>query len=270
MIDFTINTDTFFLPTSWAEVKYTQYQEITALETNEDLSGTDKAMQIIAILTKVPLETLEAAGFGLVVPLFNHLDFIKTIPEALPMTHVSILGVNYYAQDIETMGELAAFDKVNTHFGDDEASKLPFILAILLRKRVQIPGKQVSTTWIQHLFGTKTVADDVEIQYESFENDFKTMEKRAKLFASQLSPAEIMGLSAFFLQKEQASRSVSANYSEAIRSLPVLKKLSDDISAKSTGGWRPSSIWNRMYSVILRCYVWTLTQSLQNSNTTRK
>lgn len=266
-IDFTLNQDTYFLPTAWDEVSYEQYAGIVALQADAELVGTDKAVRIVSVLTGVPLEALEAAGLGLVVPLFNHLDFLQTAPQPDPVAFVTIHDAHYYAQSIETVGELAAFDRVQQAFEGDLTKQMPYLLAILLRKRVKSVEQPVKTNWFQRLLGTKTGEVVVKITHEGFNVSPKWLEKRATLFAKSLNPAQVLGLSAFFLTNDASLPTSTPSFSVPADMVPALNALSASISATATGGWRPSSIWNRMFCATLRCYLWTLKRSLTSSNT---
>ena len=261
---FKIDHATYYLPTSWAEVSYDHYAQITALDAA--LSGTDKANQIVAIVTGVPLETLEAAGIGLVAPLYAELSFMETEPRAEMIEHVTISGVSYFAQHIATVGELAAFDRVHSAEGLSEAQKLPYILAILLRQvsQTETPEKP---SLLQKLLGRKPHTDSARVEYEAFKNDEVWVTKRAKLFGSQLSPAQVMGLAAFFLLGAKSSPTTTPHSLRLTAMLPNLSRLSAAMSALSTVGKRPSTIWNRMFLSTLRCYIWTLERSLTSSST---
>lgn len=263
---FKLNTATYYLPTDWSEVTYDQYVQITDLPDN--LNGTEKATRIVAVVTGVPLETLEAAGIGLVVPLFDELAFMQVPPKAAVIEHVSIAGVNYYAQHITTVGELAAFDRVHNAESLSEGQKLPYVLAILLRRMESVAS--VKPTLLQKLLGRKPDTDSARVEYEAFRNDESWVTSRAKLFGSMLSPSQVLGLASFFLLSVKNSPTTTLRSSHLAATVQKLRKLSAAISALSTVGQRRSTTWNRMFSSTLRCYIWTLGRSLTSSSTSGK
>ncbi|KUG07431.1 hypothetical protein [Solirubrum puertoriconensis] len=269
-IPVTLNTDTRYLPTCWEEVTFDQFLNIARLDAEEGLSGTDKATRIVSILTGYPVELLEEAGFGVVIPLFSHLEFLKTAPELIPTDSVTILGTEYYARPIETMGELAAFDKITTAFPDDVNAQMPYLMALLLRKKRKTAEKQDNIGWFGRLLGRKTEVTQAEDVYEQAENSMDWIESRAKLFRQHLNPCQVKALEGFFLDKSEAFKLVTQHYSKLTRIQPLLNGLSDSISAQRTAGWRPSTIWNRMFSNILRCYLRLLQMSLRYSSTGKK
>lgn len=255
MKSFTLNTDTYFLPESWQQVSYGQYCEIAAIQADTSTTGKHKAAQVIAALCSIPLETIQQAGIQLVIPLFEQLSFLSAAPLPIPTNQVTIQGQVFQAQPIRYFGELAAFDKVEQAFQQEPLKKLPYLLAILLRK--ELPATPAPTaSRLLSFFKSKPAATP---QVEVFQNEAQWLEQRARYFTLHLSPVQMLGLAAFFLSKEQLSQQLTRLCS---RSQHMAQQLSESLGAmseKSTGGTLRSMIYRKIYCFTLRSLLsrWT-------------
>lgn len=236
MIESKLNDLTFFLPESWEEVKYNQYTEIAATRQNEELSGMEKAAQITSILTHIPLTTLQEAGIDAIVKLFDKLKFLTSEPEVKEISQVTINNTTYYAQKLTKFGELAAFDKADTAFQANPIEKLPFILAILLRKGITVEEKPAKNSLLNRILGKKQVEKEPEILYEAYPNDDIWLKKRADLFDFSLNPIQVKGLAAFFLSNGQRLQPTTLFYSEKEALIMKLKESFQIISELNTSG----------------------------------
>jgi hypothetical protein len=161
MIDFSITdnqtkqTISYSLPTSWDDVTWKQYEDYTLL--NELDWGDDyaKTEAQLSVLASIPIEKIQEIGFQMVVELVKHLNFLKQAPTAYPKAYVEVGGEIYYAQKLESFGEIIAHNKVSSRENMTFNQKLPYILAISLRKKVTKIEEKVSTKWYKKPFGLK-------------------------------------------------------------------------------------------------------------------
>jgi hypothetical protein len=259
MIPFSQNNDNYFIPETWEEVKYSQYIKVVETQQNEALGATERAARIVAILTQIPLETVNEAGFDLVIKLMERLQFAQTAPEVAPITHVTINGTTYHAQELVKFGELVAFDKVETAFQDAPMQKIPYILAILLRKALELPQTAPKQSFWKKWLGMQASQEPQELLFEAYPNDGNWLERRAKLFENTLSAVQVMSLAAFFLSKEQLSQQTSRLYSANQAILQRLKRDLESISALSTAGKPLFRIWKKILLSIGNYLIQTLT-----------
>lgn len=236
MIEARLNELPFFLPESWEEVKYNQYTQIAGAQQDAGLTGMEKAAKIISILTHIPLATIQEAGISLITELFKHLEFLQSEPEAKPITQVTVNNTTYYAQKLSKFGELVAFDKADSSFTDNPVEKLPFILAILLRKGIEIDAKPTKKRVFQKIFGKNEAEKQPEMMYEAFQDDNNWLKKRADLFDFSLNPVQVMGLAAFFLSNAQQSQAITQHYLAKEALITKLKENFQAISATNTDG----------------------------------
>ncbi|MBF9237456.1 hypothetical protein I2I05_08600 [Hymenobacter sp. BT683] len=257
MLEFTLNTDTLYLPQSWDETSFDQYATVAEVQADETMTELQRAARILSALTRIPMSTIEESGFGLLNPLWKHLDFTKEAPQKKPVAFVTIAGTNYYAQELRTFGELTAFDQVQNMFPGLPMKQIPYYLALLLRKRLDIPENKVRTSWLQRWFnGTNAQNQPVQL-VESVNLDPEFIRKRAEFFAKHINPVQVMNLAAFFLTKERALNTVFGLCSSVQAMLLTQKANMDAKPAPFTGGWRLFTTLNRTYAAMLNGYVRT-------------
>lgn len=260
-LSFTLSNDTYFLPQCWEDMTFHQYCQYLEIQTDEDLSGFDKAARSLAVLSDIPLETLYQSEAKLVTLLFDHLTFLQTPPETPKIKEVTILGNTYEPQSLVKYGELALFDKIQSMSQDDISKKYPLILALLLRKKLEItPEPEKKPLW-KRVLGGKTVPQEPKFLMESFTMDTEHLQKRAELFRSTLNPVQVLSLIAFFLPKEKQSTENIGHYSHLQRELQHQTENMVLISTANTDGWP-------LFTRLLRMYVLTLNyyNSLQQTS----
>lgn len=259
MQEIKLDNATYFLPETWEEVKFDQYIEIVAAQDDAKLSQHEKAAKIVSVLGRIPLDTVNEAGFVLVIELYKHLVFTTVAPQTTAISHVTINDTTYYAQELTKFGELSAFDRTQAHFQDTPLTGIPYILAILLRKGLPVAEKAPKQPFWTRFFGKVAVTEQPEMLVESFSNEGNSLEKRAKLFANQLNPVQVMSLAAFFLNNGQALQLSTQLYSANQDIIQMLKANLVAISEVNTDGKPLFRIYQKMLLSIAKYLIQKLT-----------
>lgn len=272
MIDFTLTDDRgqqthASLPTCWADVTWAQYQDYVTLNDIEFESSYDKAVQQLAILARVDADLLEQTGWQVVVELFQHLEFLQRQPQVVPVAHVKVGSEVYYPQRLEIFGELIAYDKVMNAEGIGYEQKLPYVLAICLRKKtLKAVQQRVSRGWKRLLRLEETVVVETQ-EVEHFQNSTEWIDSRATLFAHALNVEQVRALAAFFLTSAASYQSASLTFSKLHpRILSQARSLEQVSAAITVGNWQ-SGIFARILLKSINCYFYLLTKYFNVSNT---
>jgi hypothetical protein len=258
-LDNTIDNATYFLPESWEETTFNQYLEIVDAQNDAKLTEHEKAAKVVSILSRIPLETVNEAGIALVIELYKLIEFTTVAPVTTAISHVTINGTTYYAQEITKFGEFTTFGNIQARFQDNPLAGIPDILAILLRKGLPVTEKAPKQPFWKRLFGKEVEAEQPELLVESFSMEGYSIEKRAKLFANQLNPVQVMSLAAFFLNNGKASMLFTQFYSENQDIVTKLKKSLVAISAVNTDGKPLYRIYQKMLQKLGKYLIWILT-----------
>ena len=187
------------------------------------------------------------------------MTFTTVAPKTAPISHVTLNGATYYAQELTKFGELAAFDRTQSHFQDAPLPGIPYILAILLRKGLPVPEKAPKQPFWKRFLGREAEAEQPEMLVEAFSNEGNSLEKRAKLFANQLNPVQVMSLAAFFLSNGQALQLSTQLYSANQNIVQKLKENLAAISAVNTDGRPLYRIYQKMLQSIGKFLIRILT-----------
>lgn len=255
------------LPTSWEDVTWTQYQDYVTLNDIEFESSYDKAVQQLAVLARVDAELLNATGWQFVTELFKHLGFLQQQPTATPVAHVKIGNDLYYPQKLEVFGELIAYDKVMNAEGLGYEQKLPYVLAICLRKRViKSVTKAAARGWKKLLRLQETQVIETQ-EVESLQNSTDWINSRATMFAHALNVAQVRALAAFFLSSATSLQSASRTFSSLQPRILSQARSIERISAAITAGNWQSGLFAPILLRSLNCYFYLLTKYFNVSNT---
>ena len=159
MIPFSITNnethkvDTYFLPESWADVKWEQYIDFRAAEARRELEGEDYDVTIaqVSALTRAPEKHLKDLPFSQVLELREQLQFV-TEDIKTPCVAAIRLGRDvYHAQQLHTWGELTARDRIMSDENHSYEARIIYVVGLLLRKQVENPAKTAVKSWLSKL-----------------------------------------------------------------------------------------------------------------------
>jgi hypothetical protein len=273
MIDFSITDNqtkqsiSYSLPTSWDDVTWKQYEDYTLLNELDWDDSYAKTEAQLSVLASIPTEKIKEIGFQMVVELIKYLDFLKQAPVAYPKAHVEIGGEVYYAQKLESFGEIIAHNKVSSRDDMTFNQKLPYLLAISLRKKVTKAEERVSTKWYKKPFGIKETSIVETQEVEPFNNNADWVENRATLFSNALTVSQIQSFAAFFLSNTEAMQSAFQSY---LNLQPLVLRQATSLERTLTsimvGNWQ-SGIFARIQLMSISFYFYLLTKYFTVLNT---
>lgn len=272
MLDFNLTdnetglTTYYTLPQSWEEVTWDQYEQYTLLNAHEFESAAEKSAAQLAVLARMDIATLEDAGYQLVLGLMSHLGFLTESPKAAPLAHIRVGAHTYYAHKLDLFGETVAYDKIMGAEGMTIEQKIPYILALGLRKRLPRTPKARVKTWFQKL-SSRAAVETEATQVEPFINLKEWIDERAKLFAHALNVVQVQALAAFFLGNATSLQNASLGFSKLhpriLRQAHSLERVCHAITA---GNWQ-SGIFAPLLLKSISCYFYLLTRYCNVSNT---
>jgi hypothetical protein len=258
MRPYQLDNATYYIPENWDEVKFNQFIDLLAINENESLSEMEKAVHRLAVVTYLPVETIETAAIADIMQAWEYLTFLAEAPRGVETQVVTVDSTNYYPQRIRKVGELAYFEKVSATFQQEPYRGYPYYLAILLRKNTYSEPKANAKSGFFSLFKRKKEANSPVLVPEAMIMDEEELTNRANLFASQLSVGQVMGLAAFFLNKESYSMTISPFF---LKLLGVVTKLSENLertSASNTASYPMCTKWKKTFQSMALSWIQTL------------
>jgi hypothetical protein len=272
MIPFTLTdnethvTQSYSLPTCWEDVSWDQYQTYVEIMNQEFHTSQDKLLTQLATLCNMDIQTAQDLGWEFASQLLKHLTFLETKPQSTELAHVTIGGETFYRQPLTTFGEIMAYDKVWSNPTQSIEEKIPYILALGLRRTVVKPVYEPVKSWWKRKIMREPAALVDKITYEPLDLEEDWIESRAKLFTYGLNVSQVMNLSAFFLSSGERLQSVSRSFSSLPRVTRAQTQSFAAASAAITAGkWR-SGIFAPILRMSIGCYLYLLTKYFNVSN----
>lgn len=201
MKNYRVGEKDFTIPTSWSDIKFSQYIKIAKLEQMKKSFPFEELylLKMIEILCNANDGDLDDLTLEDVNEIALDLEFISNNHDFRIVSNVKIGDVDYvFPKDMNrlTMGEYISIKTIQEKIKDD-VDMLPYILAIILRPgRKVIDNESGKENWIQSKF------------------DAENIEYRKDLFMNE--PVEnLIGAINFFLGGSQTSISNTKDYIQA-------------------------------------------------------
>lgn len=218
MKTFSLNDTQYSIPTELSEITLGQFVQITKLFTDPHLSNIEKAGQVVALLTGLPIEVIEEAEPKLVLLLFGEVNLLEEALEieAQPLRQFALSGQTYQVNTLagSTFREFAAYDKTLSVF-KTQAEAFPYQLAILCR----LPGETLKQV-------------DVEARAELFRGlDMETVQR----------------ITTFFLFSAKHSQLTTQRFSAIEKARTEIRAVLKQSLRKGTGGSILSSLFRQAW-----------------------
>lgn len=131
------------LPKNWHALKVGQLIEFEELRRRTDLEELDQVVQLLNIVTGVPVEAFEAMPYSEVIALYSRLGWMADLPPSRkPRKYVTIAGRKYRFQSNPANIPAHLFATVQTLMSDgqmiDNLHKI--IAALLIEQRMTVTG----------------------------------------------------------------------------------------------------------------------------------
>jgi hypothetical protein len=225
MQPFFIDDTTYHYPTSWAEVPYHQFVQLTAIRST-DTSPMRKAGDTVALLTGVPRVILDAAEPRLVLTILEAMPFLGEEPTEAVVSEFGASGETFLVRDLDdaTFGQFAAFEDIAYRHKKQPLLALPKQLVMLCRK----PGE-----------------DGRDLPAAEFE-------RRAALF-DNLPTTTVLGVASGFTVAARSTQAVTVA-SSVVAGLraALLTQLEKNIMTGLDGLGRPIPTLRKCYARLIR------------------
>ena len=174
MIELKIGEQIYQMPENYDELKLKQYIEIVNLQSDDNIVGARKVIQLISILSGAPIDLLMKVKLS-GLSQFD-LEWLSKPIEKEIKTTIEIDEIKYgMIPDMKdlSLGEFADLD----HYTKTINTNLHYVIAILMRPIIK----------------------ENENLYIIEDYDTNTLELRANLFAEKMSVKQLINSSNFFL-----------------------------------------------------------------------
>jgi len=218
MIQFKLTEQSYYLPTSYTELKYKDYMKIHPLLTKPSGITHNDQLIILSYLSRCPEDNLKRVNRQTIDTLASHLSFLfMDVPIIEIKDYFSIDNEWFYVKtDLisdQTM-TTEEFHYLNEYTNEDYIKNLPKIYSILVRKVVKKQKKGLKKFISKHKFS---------FEIEDFSIDFS--EKNAEKFEN-FSVSTLYSIAFFLLNSEQSLFKHSLQSLQAI----IMKNFPEQLS----------------------------------------